>query len=319
MFLRSYLGVSYCASLSQLLSELVRGRELSAQLQAPVLARPPVGSGRLAEAGRTTARCRGAADHEVPLALVGPSETAPDQTTLPAPCSPRLPHPACRFSFESPPGTRVGSGDELQRRNSGRLGALARPRATGAVPGVRRCEGAKPRAAFSLSLSRAPLSFSRHHCRAAPPQDHPSTAAFHLSHAFVACPLSLNPAALTTRPAMRALSIATALLSLSATLLRQADALTCPNTAGLFRDAAGTPYCCDGIRLTGTVPPTSCSSYISPDQAVINCRWDVPAGTSLGIGEAGFELAPFFWWMVRVTMGGGKGDDVGTQAGAYGM
>lgn len=118
---------------------------------------------------------------------------------------------------------------------------------------------------------------------------------------------------------MHTLSLAAALMSLGAALIPRADALTCPGTAGLFRDAAGTPYCCPGIRLTGSVPPTSCSSVGLSGNPFIICRWSVPEGTSLRPGAAGFEAdAGSRLYNLQMTVVGGKGDDVAGQAGAYG-
>lgn len=82
---------------------------------------------------------------------------------------------------------------------------------------------------------------------------------------------------------------------------------------------AGTPYCCPGIRLTGSVPPTSCSSVGLSGNPFIICRWSVPEGTSLRPGAAGFEAdAGSRLYNLQMTVVGGKGDDVAGQAGAYG-
>ncbi|BGP51028.1 hypothetical protein JCM10450v2_006954 [Rhodotorula kratochvilovae] len=110
-------------------------------------------------------------------------------------------------------------------------------------------------------------------------------------------------------------------LLLSAVSFPTAHALTCPGTGGLFYDGtSGAPYCCPGIRITGTKPPTSCSNRLAGvTAATISCTWSLAAGQSMRNGEAGFEADPGVkLYNLQISTVGGKGDDVGDNKGANG-
>ncbi|BGP42867.1 hypothetical protein JCM10449v2_006879 [Rhodotorula kratochvilovae] len=114
---------------------------------------------------------------------------------------------------------------------------------------------------------------------------------------------------------MRAAKLA---LLLAAALSPYALALSCPGTAGLFYDGtSGAPYCCPGVRLTGTTPPT-CNNRFTY-QPTVSCTWALSDGQSLRTGDAGFEVdAGIRLYNFRTTVVGGKGEDVGAHKGGSG-
>lgn len=108
---------------------------------------------------------------------------------------------------------------------------------------------------------------------------------------------------------MRALSLATAFVSVGTTLLSQVNALTCPGTAGLFLGDGRTPYCCSGIRRTGTAYTVPSYLYFS-DADVPSIRFSWSAGDdSLRQGGLGIEIdAGVRFKYLRLAVTGGRGD-----------
>ena len=108
-------------------------------------------------------------------------------------------------------------------------------------------------------------------------------------------------------------------LLLGTAFLRSAAALSCPATSGLFVDSTtGLSYCCPGVRLTGSQEPV-CTNRNFPTGPSISCRWNIPAGSSMRQGRAGFTVDQGAKvYNLAASVVGGKGDDVAGMLGGNG-